>query len=73
MKVSLEGPIGVPDLLAGTPVDHVEIALLPSRYCLACGSVAGHDGSDGRKFLARAGTCPAPSWCIASPSGAFLD
>ena len=42
--------------------------------CLECTAHNGKDGTDGKVFLGKTLTCPAPSGCVAaSPSGAFLD
>jgi len=41
--------------------------------CLQCTAHNGKNGSDGKQFLGKTLTCPAPSGCLASPSGAFLD
>jgi hypothetical protein len=41
--------------------------------CLECTAYRGKNGSDGKQFLGKTLTCPAPAGCIASPSGAFLD
>lgn len=61
------------DLVPGVPVSTVEVTLLGNGtgHCLACGPFNGKDGSDGKTFLGK--NCPAPAFCISSPSGAFLD
>jgi hypothetical protein len=41
--------------------------------CLQCTADNGKDGSDGKQFLGKTLTCPAPTGCLASPDGAFLD
>jgi hypothetical protein len=41
--------------------------------CLQCTAHNGKSGVDGKQFLGKTLTCPAPSGCLASPSGAFLD
>jgi DNA-binding beta-propeller fold protein YncE len=42
--------------------------------CMECTAFNGKTGADGKQFLGRTATCPAPSSCAAgSPSGAFLD
>jgi hypothetical protein len=41
--------------------------------CLACTAFNGKTGADGKQFLGKTQTCPAPVDCApASPSGAFL-
>ena len=45
----------------------------PIIICLECTAYNGKDGSDGKQFLGRKLTCPAPTGCASSPSGAFLD
>lgn len=62
------------DLIPGVPVTipvEVTFFVFNSGYCVACGPVAGKDGSDGKTFLGK--SCAAPGFCISSPSGAFLD
>jgi DNA-binding beta-propeller fold protein YncE len=44
--------------------------------CLECAAFNGKNGSDGKQFLGKTPTCPAPATCAAapgSPSGAFLE
>jgi DNA-binding beta-propeller fold protein YncE len=41
--------------------------------CLECAAFNGKTGADAKQFLGKTQTCPAPSACPASPSGAFLD
>ena len=44
-----------------------------STICLECTAYNGKNGADGKQFLGKTLTCPAPTGCTASPSGAFLD
>ena len=41
--------------------------------CLECAAYNGKTGADGKQFLGKTLSCPAPSACAGSPSGAFLD
>src|SRR5262249_48645401 len=41
--------------------------------CLECAAYNGNTGADGKQFLGKTATCPAPSGCTASPSGAFVE
>ena len=41
--------------------------------CMECTAHNGKNGSDGKQFLGKTLTCPAPTGCVSSPSGAFLD
>jgi DNA-binding beta-propeller fold protein YncE len=41
--------------------------------CLECTAYNGKTGADGKQFLGKALTCPAPFDCLASPSGAFVE
>jgi DNA-binding beta-propeller fold protein YncE len=41
--------------------------------CMECTAYNGKSGADGRQFLGKTLTCPAPAGCAASPSGAFVD
>src|SRR6185503_11171642 len=45
----------------------------PITICLECTAYNGKNGSNGKQFLGRKLTCPAPSGCASSPSGAFVD
>jgi DNA-binding beta-propeller fold protein YncE len=45
----------------------------PITICLECTAYNGKNGSNGKQFLGRKLTCPAPSGCASSPSGAFID
>lgn len=45
---------------AQAPIDvTLELGTGPDRYCLRFGGIVKHDGSDGKKFFARASTAPA--------------
>jgi DNA-binding beta-propeller fold protein YncE len=41
--------------------------------CLECAAYNGKTGADGKQFLGKTLSCPAPSACAGSPSGAFVD
>jgi len=45
----------------------------PVTICLECTAYNGKNGSDGKQFLGKTLTCPAPTGCASSPSGAFVD
>ena len=79
LKATLTGKGPTPftyDLQVG--VDQVEVA---ARFdsgdvtiCLACTPYNGKNGADGKTFLGKTLTCPAPAGCPSgSPSGAFID
>jgi hypothetical protein len=64
------------DLTPGTPLlTPLEVTLFVFSgsygYCVLCGPSGGFDGSDGKTFRGR--NCPGPSFCVMSPSGAFLE
>lgn len=77
IKIQLKGKGPVQlfvELTPGVPVSApVEVTLLGNGtgHCVACEPFNGKDGSDGKTFLGK--DCPAPAFCVASPSGAFLE
>jgi hypothetical protein len=74
VKLTGEGPsILSVELTPGVPLSQpVEVTLLGggTGHCVRCAPFDGKDGSDGKTF--RGKNCPAPDFCISSPSGAFL-
>jgi YVTN family beta-propeller protein len=61
--------IGVDQVAVAARFDSGDVTI-----CLACTPFNGKNGADGKQFLGKTLTCPAPSGCPAgSPSGAFID
>jgi DNA-binding beta-propeller fold protein YncE len=65
------------DLQVGTSQDPVTVEFQSggTRLCLQCAAFRGKTGADGKQFLGKGKTCPAPTACAgpSSASGAFLD
>jgi hypothetical protein len=55
------------DLQVGVSQGVVQVALATDtdQVCLGCANAKGKDGSDGKKFLGKSTTCPAPLSCPA--------
>ncbi len=63
------------DLQVGVAQSPVDATLRSGgrRVCLRCADTKGKDGSDGKMFQGKDPDCPAPTACVGSASGAFLD